>query len=134
MVYVDVFVAGVGKWYEFKCEETALIRDIIKEIYDVIRDKESIICEKQIDLELYLACIENKRILPLDFKLEESGVENGNRLILISLTAHFCFSLSCTAKYTVLIPPCPITDRILYFPSSTKPAFNISPSHPSKKY
>ena len=76
MVYVDVFVAGVGKWYEFKCEE------IIKEIYDVIRDKESIICEKQIDLELYLACIENKRILPLDFKLEESGVENGNRLIL----------------------------------------------------
>ena len=99
MVYVDVFVAGVGKWYEFKCEETALIRDIIKEIYDVIRDKESIICEKQIDLELYLACIENKRILPLDFKLEESGVEskvvlnpnvrleecvvnNGNRLIL----------------------------------------------------
>ena len=71
MVYVDVFVAGVGKWYEFKCEETALIRD-----------KESIICEKQIDLELYLACIENKRILPLDFKLEESGVENGNRLIL----------------------------------------------------
>ena len=80
--YVDVFVAGVGKWYEFKCEETALIRDIIKEIYDVIRDKESIICEKQIDLELYLACIENKRILPLDFKLEESGVENGNRLIL----------------------------------------------------
>ena len=50
MVYVDVFVAGVGKWYEFKCEETALIRDIIKEIYDVIRDKESIICEKQIDL------------------------------------------------------------------------------------
>ncbi len=52
MVYVDVFVAGVGKWYEFKCEETALIRDIIKEIYDVIRDKESIICEKQIDLEL----------------------------------------------------------------------------------
>ena len=54
----------------------------LKEIYDVIRDKESIICEKQIDLELYLACIENKRILPLDFKLEESGVENGNRLIL----------------------------------------------------
>ena len=36
MVYVDVFVAGVGKWYEFKCEETALIRDLIKEIYDVI--------------------------------------------------------------------------------------------------
>ena len=34
------------------------------------------------DMELYLACIENKRILPLDFKLEESGVENGNRLIL----------------------------------------------------
>ena len=64
MVYVDVFVAGVGKWYEFKCEETALIRDIIKEIYDVIRDKESIICEKQIDLELYLAVSYTHLTLP----------------------------------------------------------------------
>ncbi len=82
MVYVDVFVAGVGKWHEFKCEETALIRDIIKEIYDVIQDKENIICEKQEEMELSLACIENKRILSPDFKLEESGVENGNRLIL----------------------------------------------------
>lgn len=42
MVYVDVFVAGVGKWYEFKCEETALIRDIIKEIYDVIRIRKAL--------------------------------------------------------------------------------------------
>lgn len=82
MVYVDVFVAGVGKWYEFKCEKTALIRDIIKEIYDVIQDKENIICEKQEEMELSLACIENKRILSPDFKLEESRVENGNRLIL----------------------------------------------------
>ena len=82
MVYVDVFVAGVGKWYEFKCEETALIRDIIKEIYDVIRDKESIICEKQIDLELYLACIESKVVLNPNVRLEECVVNNGNRLIL----------------------------------------------------
>ena len=82
MVYVEVFAAGIGKWYEFKCKETALIRDIIKEMYGVIRDKENIICEELIEKKLYLACIDSRQILPLDFKLEESGIENGNRLIL----------------------------------------------------
>lgn len=80
MIHVDVFVAGTGKWYEFKCKETSLIRDIIRDMYDVIRDKENVICEKW--MELYLACIENRQILSLNSKLEESGVENGNRLIL----------------------------------------------------
>lgn len=82
MIYVEVLVVGTGKWYEFKCERKALIRDIIEEIYEVILDKENIIYDGQIGTELYLACIENRKILPLHFKLEESGVENGNRLIL----------------------------------------------------
>ena len=33
MIYVDIFVAGVGKWYEFRCEETEIVKNIIKEIY-----------------------------------------------------------------------------------------------------
>ena len=31
MIYVDIFVAGVGKWYEFRCEETEIVKNIIKE-------------------------------------------------------------------------------------------------------
>ena len=86
MVYVDVFVAGVGKWYEFKCEETALIRDIIKEIYDVIRDKESIICEKQIDLELYVEDAANKisdEITEQDYKEREDFRKTNEYYLLI---------------------------------------------------
>lgn len=35
-MYVDVFAAGTGRWYEFKCEEKAFIKDIIEEIYFAI--------------------------------------------------------------------------------------------------
>ena len=32
-MYVDIFIAGVGKWYEFKCEEGEKIKNIIRQIY-----------------------------------------------------------------------------------------------------
>lgn len=76
MVYVDVFVAGVGKWYEFKCEETALIRDIIKEIYDVIRD---FIKEKKQMEELYQFMNEAKQKIEIadSFKDKEDVRDAG---------------------------------------------------------
>ena len=36
MIYVDIFVAGIGKWYEFRCEETEIVKNIIKEIYHTV--------------------------------------------------------------------------------------------------
>lgn len=91
-MYIDVFVAGMGKWYEFKCEEREKIKDIIEQIYFMVINLENI---KSSSLEkgssglssikasdLYLACIDSKEILSKDARLEECMVENGNKLIL----------------------------------------------------
>ena len=82
-MYIDIFVAGVGKWYEFKCEEGEKVKDIIRQIYTAVTDIEGLrnIEQKQNQNEqqnliekadLRLACLESKKILD----------ENGNKLIL----------------------------------------------------
>ena len=70
MIYVDIFVAGIGKWYEFRCEETEIVKNLE-------RGKERLKEEN-----LYLACIESKVVLNPNVRLEECVVNNGNRLIL----------------------------------------------------
>lgn len=88
-VYVDVFVAGIKQWYEFKCEEKAVIKSFIREVYSVIYELETVNDEEFIKYpfeefkkELCLACIDSKQILNKNMTLEECGVESGNRLIL----------------------------------------------------
>ena len=82
MIYVDIFVAGVGKWYEFRCEETEIVKNIIKEIYHTVMNIEFTTCTKLEEKNLYLACIESKVVLNPNVRLEECVVNNGNRLML----------------------------------------------------
>lgn len=92
-MYVDIFIAGVGKWYEFKCGEEEKIKDIIKQIYIIVTDIERInnIEQEQNQqvieqltgkIDLQLACLESKKILEQNARLKDCPVENGNRLIL----------------------------------------------------
>lgn len=88
-MYVDIFIAGVRQWYEFKCEEKVVIKDIIQEIYSVICSLEEMDDSrsteyryKQPEKELCLACIDSRQILNENMTFEECGIENGNRLIL----------------------------------------------------
>lgn len=106
---VDVFAAGIGKWYEFRCEEDAVIKNIIKEMYIAIRNieknttseitelsqagsverkenKRDTVEEKERELyknKLSLVCINSREILDKNSRLKDCAVENGNRLILI---------------------------------------------------
>lgn len=98
-MYVDVFVAGIGKWYEFKCEEAAMIENIIMEIYITIKSIESEHgkqreegtpayeggeCKAELyTKELNLVCIDSRQILDKNARLRDCRVENGNKLILI---------------------------------------------------
>lgn len=91
-MYVDIFVAGTGKWYEFKCEEKEKVKDIIEQIYLMIIKLENINGsnlkkdESEIPVkisDLYLVCIDSRKILlNSDDCLEECMVENGSKLIL----------------------------------------------------
>lgn len=86
-MYVDVFVAGRGTWYEFKCEETSLVKDIIKEMCIMVNclEKEDGEIEKTEvnELNLNLICIDSQQVLDNNAKLENCAVQNGNRLMLI---------------------------------------------------
>ena len=77
MIYVDIFVAGIGKWYEFRCEETEIVKNIIKEIYHTVMNIEFTTCTKLEEKNL-----ESKVVLNPNVRLEECVVNNGNRLIL----------------------------------------------------
>ncbi len=94
-MYVDIFIAGVGKWYEFKCEEEEKIKNIIRQIYINVMGIEGLSDDewKQTEnkgrmeclmreADLQLACLESKKILDENALLGECPVENGNRLIL----------------------------------------------------
>lgn len=90
-MYVDIFVAGTGKWYEFKCEEKEKVKHIIEQIYLMIirlentngsslKKDESEMPVKVSDL--YLVYIDSRKILNSDDCLEECMVKNGSKLIL----------------------------------------------------
>lgn len=88
-MYVDIFVAGIRRWCEFKCDEKAVIKSLIREVYDVICELETVDGEgvieyqfEKFEKELCLACIDSTQILNKNMTLEECGIENGNRLIL----------------------------------------------------
>lgn len=107
-MYVDVFAAGIGQWYEFKCEEEAIVGDIINEMYLSIKyiEKQKDKIEESFQIgsagiegiakykmnqskkelygrELDLVCIDKEQILNKNVRLRECNVENGDRLILI---------------------------------------------------
>jgi len=48
---------------------------------------------------------------------------------LTSFIAHCLFALSFIARYTTLIPPCPTSFSILYFPSIKEPISSICSSY-----
>lgn len=90
-MYVDIFVAGVGKWYEFECTETEKVKDIMEQIYCTVVSMESLsdnnMEQENSEIlikveELYLACIDSKKVLDPNFCLKQCPVKNGNKLIL----------------------------------------------------
>ena len=83
MIYVDIFVAGIGKWYEFRCEETEIVKNIEFTTCTKLEEKNLERGKERLKEEnLYLACIESKVVLNPNVRLEECVVNNGNRLIL----------------------------------------------------
>ena len=81
-MYLDIYIANLEKWYEFKCEEKEYVEDFIKAIYKLVSDIENIKEQDDDIVDLWLSCIERKRVLGKHLTLEECGVVNGNRLIL----------------------------------------------------
>ena len=75
MTLVDVYVPSVDHEYDFGLDEKTKISGIIEEIASMVSQKEQ--------CELLLCSMKDKTILPRDKTLEECGILNGSRLILV---------------------------------------------------
>ena len=82
MTLVDVYVPSVDHEYDFGLDEKTKISGIIEEIASMVSQKEQCELKGRTD-ELLLCSMKDKTILPRDKTLEECGILNGSRLILV---------------------------------------------------
>lgn len=82
MILVEITVPSLGSRYDFELEETASVELLTREVVEVICQKEHLQpSEKAQKFALYsqdAACLLNGA-----GSLEQNGVENGHRLILL---------------------------------------------------
>lgn len=82
MVNVDVYVPSLDETPDFKLDENAPVSQLLDEMTEILakRAKE----DAGADLKGFLLCIpREKRVLPAHLTLQQCGVKNGDRLMLI---------------------------------------------------
>ncbi len=82
MILVDVIVPATGRKYDFELEETAPVKVIIREMLEIVCQREHrSFSKKTVDLCLYSVAKE-KRLLP-ERTLNQCGIRSGEELILV---------------------------------------------------
>ncbi|MCI6858251.1 MAG: EsaB/YukD family protein [Eubacterium sp.] len=82
MMDLDVYVASAEKWFEIRCDEKCPVRIIVESIWRQV--KESELAESDLEAgSFWLCCVDQERVLNPEHSLEESGIRNGYRLMLI---------------------------------------------------
>lgn len=82
MILVDIYVPSIDQEFDFGLDDTAAISNVIDEVASLVSQKEQ--CDPSGNLsELILCSMQNGTILPRDKTLEECGIVNGCRLILV---------------------------------------------------
>lgn len=82
MILAEIHIPALNRQYEFKLDEYRYIADIVEEIGEMVAPPERN-CAPGCVQELLLCSDELGRILPLDHTLEQEGLGNGCRLVLI---------------------------------------------------
>lgn len=82
MILVDIYVPSVDIDYNFQLNENVTIRVIVEEVAEMIAHKEQTSwCGTPSDL--LLCSMESQEILPLSATLQQCGIRNGSKLILV---------------------------------------------------
>lgn len=82
MILVDIYVPSIDKTYNFQLNETIVNKVVIEEVAEMISHKEQVVVWGEIS-GLVLCHQEQKKILPQNSSLQQCGVRNGSRLILV---------------------------------------------------
>ncbi len=80
MIMVDVKVPETGQVYDFELDEEKKVETLLREIVQLIADRENLSIQEDCLLVLY--AFQNEEILNSNQTLKEQGVRSGDRLIL----------------------------------------------------
>lgn len=82
MILVDIYIPALDKVYDFQVDETVQTGKIIMEIAEMVSN--DVKSEKNLGAEKLLLCsMEQEEILEKNKSLQEYGIKNGSRLLLV---------------------------------------------------
>lgn len=82
MLFVEVQVPIFDQVYDFKVEQNERVYKVLLDIIRKICQKEGFYIEEKQE-KFFLWDMEQKRILPKDWTMEECGIKTGTKLLLI---------------------------------------------------
>ncbi|MBD5089725.1 MAG: hypothetical protein HDT30_13115 [Clostridiales bacterium] len=82
MLFVEVQVPIFDQVYDFKVEQNERVYKVLLDIIRKICQKEGFYIEEKQE-KLFLWDMEQKRILPKDWTMEECGIKTGTKLLLV---------------------------------------------------
>ncbi|MCR4802590.1 MAG: EsaB/YukD family protein [Lachnospiraceae bacterium] len=82
MILVDIYIPSVDDTYDFWVEEDASVAKVMDNVIEMIAKKinSGTIQEKD---QFLLLSMKTKRILPGDYTLHQSGIRDGDTLMLV---------------------------------------------------
>lgn len=82
MLFVEVQIPIFDQVYDFKVEQNERVYKVLLDIIRKICQKEGFYIEEKQE-KLFLWDMEQKRILPKDWTMEECGIKTGTKLLLV---------------------------------------------------
>lgn len=82
MLFVEVQVPIFDQVYDFKVEQNERVYKVLLDIIRKICQKEDFYIEEKQE-KFFLWDMEQKRILPKDWTMEECGIKTGTKLLLV---------------------------------------------------
>jgi len=82
MILVDVIVSATGRTYDFELEETVSVEVLIREMQEIVCQKEHRRFEEKAGALCLYSKDKEKRLLP-DWTLRQCGIRSGETLILL---------------------------------------------------
>lgn len=81
MIIVDIQVPSINKVYDFELDEEMMAGALVKEVAEIVAEKEKMIYRQED--QMYLFAMEHEKVLNENCSLRQQGIRNGERLILI---------------------------------------------------
>lgn len=82
MINVDVYIPSIDEVLDFQIDEEVMVSQVVNEMIEILtkRTRENLSSERA---AFMLVLLREKRVLPRVLSLQQCGVMNGDRLLLV---------------------------------------------------